>query len=75
MSTNTETTKRGINNTAGKWLGCIEIVVSVIGFFWAHIWMGIIGAVCGVIGLFSPKKWLNGIAVAAGIIALIIGLV
>ncbi len=64
-----------INDTTGKWLGWIGIILGAIGLFWQPIWMGAIAIICGIIGLFSSQRILSGIAIAVGIIAIIVGLV
>lgn|GEM_PF-564732 len=68
-------TESRLNDTAGKWLGWVGIVVGVVGFFWLRVWLGAIAAILGVIGLFSPQKKLSWVAIAAGVVAIILGIV
>lgn len=64
--------KRHLNETAGKWLGALGLIIGVIGWFWQPLWLGIAAVVFGIVGLFSDQKVLNWTAIIAGAIALIV---
>lgn len=64
-----------MNDSLGKWLGIIGIILAIIGFFWMTLWFGIIAIILGIIGLFTPSRTIASIALILGIILFIIALV
>lgn len=62
-----------MDESKGKMMAIIGIVVAIIGFFFWQILLGAVAIVLGILALGSPQKGLGWAAIVLGAIACIIG--